>query len=180
MSLHTKHRLGALTASVIAALATTSTVDAGTAGPVQFDVSVTVSSNCVISSGSAGTFLVGTYDPVSANATSPLQATTTSVLKVSCTSGATSPVIRLDQGSHALQSSTDAAPARRLSDGTHFLNYNLYKGGYTTVWGNTAATGLAYTGTGSSENITLYAQVDGGQSVPAGTYTDTVQANIDF
>jgi len=157
-------------------------VDAGTAGPVQFDVSVTVSSNCVISSGSAGTFLVGTYDPVSANATagSPLQATTTSVLKVSCTSGATSPVIRLDQGSHPQSGSTDAAPVRRLSDGTHFLSYNLYKGGYTTVWGNTGSTGLAYTGSGSFENITLYAQVDGGQSVPAGTYTDTVQANIDF
>jgi len=173
-----------LSAAVALALATAGTVDAGTAGPVSFDVSVTVSSNCLISSGSLGTFVAGTYDPVSANATagSPLQATTTSVLKVTCTSGATTPVIRLDQGSHpdSAAGSSDASPARRLSDGTHFLSYNLYKGGYTTVWGNTASTGLAYTGTGSSENIAIFAQINGGQTVPAGTYTDTVQANIDF
>jgi spore coat protein U-like protein len=173
---------GILATAVALTLTTAGTVDAGTAGPVSFDVSVTVSSNCLISSGSLGTFVAGTYDPVSANATvgSPLQATTTSVLKVTCTSGVTTPVIRLDQGSHALPSSTDASPARRLTDGTHYLNYNLYKGGYTTVWGNTATTGLSYTGTGSSENIAIFAQIDGGQTVPAGTYTDTVQANIDF
>src|SRR5205823_1535017 len=100
---------------VALALATASTVDAGTAGPVSFDVSVTVSSNCLISAGSLGTFAVGTYDPVSANVTTALQASTTSVLKVTCTNGATTPVIRLDQGSHpdSTAGSSDASPARR-------------------------------------------------------------------
>jgi spore coat protein U-like protein len=182
-SIKRNSRVGTLATAVALALGATGAVDAGTAGPVQFDVSVTVSANCIISSGSLGTFVTGTYDPVTANATvgSPLQATTTSVLKVTCTSGATTPVIRLDQGSHPAQSSTDASPSRRLSDGaTHFLSYNLYKGGYTSVWGNTASTGLSYTGTGLSENIAVFAQIDGGQTVPTGTYTDTIQANIDF
>lgn len=177
-------RVGILAAAVALTLGAAGPVDAGSAGPVSFDVSVTVSSNCIISSGSLGTFLAGTYDPVSTNATagSPLQATTSSVLKVTCTSGSTAPVIRLDQGIHpdSGAGSSDASPARRLSDGTHFLSYNLYRGGYTTVWGNTASTGLPYTGTGSSENIAIFAKIDGGQVVPAGTYTDTIQANIDF
>jgi len=176
------HRLRAVAAGVIASLAATTIAVGGTAGPAQFQVSVQISANCTIATNSPAIFSLGTYDPVTANASasSPLQVNTSSVLKVTCTAGANTPVIRLDQGSHPQSSSTAAAPLRRLSDGTHFLNYNLYKGGYTTVWGDTAATGLTYTGTGASDAITIYAQVDGDQSQPVGTYNDTIQANIDF
>jgi spore coat protein U-like protein len=139
-------------------------------------VSASVSANCSIST-SAVAF--GAYDPIAANASAALNGTGT--VTVTCTNGSAA-VISLGQGSNAAGDSTDIAPTRQLSDGaTHNLAYFLYQNtGRTTVWGNTEATGLGHTGTGTSTGLTVYGAISGGQNMPAGSYTDSVVATVTF
>jgi spore coat protein U-like protein len=135
----------------------------------------TVVNNCTISTSALAS---GNYDPVSANASTALDGTGT--VTVTCTKDATTK-ITLGQGSNANTGSTDAAPLRRMTDGTNFLSYSLYSdSGRTTVWGNTPATGVDHTGTGTATNITVYGRVSAGQNVPAGSYSDTVLATVTF
>jgi spore coat protein U-like protein len=139
------------------------------------DVSATVVANCTIT---ANALDLGNYDPVGANAAAA--ATASSTLSVTCTSGAAANVT-LGQGGSADTGSTDADPARRLTDGTNFLNYGLFTdSGYTDEWGNTVATGVAHTGTGSAASLTVYGNIPAAQNVPAGAYTDTVVATIEL
>lgn len=139
-------------------------------------VTATVTANCTISSTGLA---FGAYDPVSTNAAANLDGTGT--VSVTCTSGAAG-VIALGQGANADTGSTDAVPLRRMNDGgTNHLSYFLYQDtGRTTVWGNTEATDVSHTGTGSSTDLTVYGRVTAAQNVPAGSYTDTVVATVTF
>jgi spore coat protein U-like protein len=140
-------------------------------------VSATVAANCLISAGALG---FGTYDPVAANASTSLDGTAT--LTVTCTSGSAAK-IRLGQGANADTGggSTDATPVRRMLSGGNYLSYQLYQDvGHSTIWGNTDGTHVNYTGTGSSGSVTVYGRVNSGQNKPAGSYSDTVLATIDF
>ena len=168
-------RMLTLTAAAGLALGVSSGTQAGTATS-NLSVTATVSANCSITTAPVA---FGAYDPVTANATTPL--TSTGTVTVTCTSGA-SGTITLGQGSNPGGGSTDAAPARRLKDaGTDVLSYALYQDtGRTTVWGNTAGTGVASTGTGSAASLTVYGSVAAGQNVPAGSYSDTVVATVTF
>lgn len=147
---------------------------AGTASE-NLAVSATVIDNCLIST-SALSF--GNYDPVDVNASANLDGTGT--VSVTCTSGDTVQ-ITLGQGSNADTGSTDAAPLRRMTDGSNFLSYALYSdSGRTSVWGNDATVDVETTGTGANEDHTVYGRVTSGQNVPAGSYSDTVQATVTF
>ena len=140
------------------------------------NVSATVGANCSIST----TALAFTaYDPVGTHASAPLNGT--GAVIVTCTNGASS-TLTLGQGSHANTGSSDTAPLRRMQDsGSNVLSYALYKdASHTTVWGNTAMTGVAHTGTGTATSVTVYGQVAAGQNVPAGSYTDVVVATVTF
>jgi spore coat protein U-like protein len=139
-------------------------------------VSASVADNCTIST-SALAF--GSYDPISANASSDLD--NTGSVSVTCTSGASANVT-LGQGSNADTGSTDAAPLRRMADGSsHYLSYSLFSDtNRSTAWGNTSGTGVDHTGTGSSASLTVYGRITAGQNVPAGSYSDTVVATVTF
>jgi spore coat protein U domain-containing protein, fimbrial subunit CupE1/2/3/6 len=139
-------------------------------------VTASVTANCTISTTPVA---FGAYDPVTANATTGLNGTGT--VSVNCTNGA-STTVTLGQGANPGAGSTDAVPARRLNDGaTDYLTYTLYSDtGRTTAWGNTAGTGLAFTGTGAVQALTVYGTVAAGQNVPAGNYSDTVVATVTF
>jgi spore coat protein U domain-containing protein, fimbrial subunit CupE1/2/3/6 len=138
-------------------------------------VTATVNADCTISTSSLS---FGNYNPVGTHATNPLD--NQGAVIVSCTPGAAT-TITLGQGLNPAGGSTDAAPLRRMASGTNRLSYTLFQNmGRTTIWGNTAGTGLSYTGTGSSSNIAVYGRVAAGQIVPAGTYNDTVVATITF
>ena len=138
-------------------------------------VSATISANCTIT---AGALAFGAYDPIVANATVPLPGTAT--LTVTCTNGSGT-TITLGQGLTPAGGSTPAAPLRQMASGGNFLSYSLFQDvGLTTTWGDTAGTGVAYTGTGVAGSVTVYGQVAAGQNVPAGTYNDTVVATITF
>jgi spore coat protein U-like protein len=174
----TKRRVARITALGLGLLAWGAVaVGPALAATATANLSVTadVSANCTIST-SAVAF--GAYDPVSANASTPRNGTGT--VTVTCTSGA-SATITLDQGSNANTGSTDAVPLRRMASGGSRLSYFLYQeAGHTTVWGNTAGTGVAHTGTGTASAITVYGQITQGQNVPAGSYADTVVATVTY
>lgn len=166
-----------LSSSLALSLLTTFASDA-TAGTdtANLDVSASVSANCTITT-SALAF--GSYDPVSAHASSPLDGT--GAVNVTCTSGS-SGAITLGQGANSDTGSTDDAPLRRMTDGsTSFLSYSLFQdASRTEIWGNTSGTGVTHVGTGTENAITIYGRVSAGQNVPAGSYSDTVVATVTF
>ncbi len=138
-------------------------------------VSATVVDNCTISTTALG---FGNYDPIVANNTIDLDGT--GAVSVTCTSDS-AVAISLGQGGAADTGSTEAAPARRLTDGTNFLSYALYSdSGRTTVWGNDATVDVETTGTGAADEHIVYGSVDASQNVPAGSYADTVVATVTF
>jgi len=168
-------RLLGLTVASALSLAASSGVQAGTATS-SLSVTATVSANCTITTQPVA---FGAYDPIVANATNPLDGTGT--VTVTCTNGSAA-TITLDQGADPAGGSSDAAPLRQMKDsGTDVLAYSLYQDtARTTVWGNTTGTGVAVTGTGAVDNVTVYGAVAAGQNVPATSYSDTVTATVTF
>jgi spore coat protein U-like protein len=100
----------------------------------------------------------------------------TSTITVTCTKDAAFN-IGLDGGA------AGNVAARTMSDGSgNVVNYQLYSdSGRTTVWGNTVGTDTAAeTGTGTSQDITVYGEVPAQTTPPAGNYSDTVQVTVSF
>lgn len=135
-------------------------------------VSATVTNNCTISTVALA---FGSYDPVVANASTNLDGTGTVV--VACTKGSTA-TIGLGLGSNA------SGSTRRMGDGgTNYLTYELYQDtSRSTVWGNSGAALLSPVAAPSkaARNFTVYGRVTSNQDVPAGNYTDTVVATVNF
>jgi spore coat protein U-like protein len=133
-----------------------------------------VSASCTITT---QTVAFGNYDPIVTNASTAL--TATGAVDTTCTNGAAA-TITLDQGANAGPGSTASAPVRRMANGTNYLNYGLYtNSSYTTTFDGT--TGVAVTGTGAQVATTVYGSVPAGQnSLPSGSYSDTVVATVTF
>ena len=170
-------RLLTVAGATALALGVTSGTQAGTA-TANLTVQATVTSNCTITTTAVD---FGNYDPIVANASAALDAPAGGKVTLVCSNGAAAKVT-LSEGANPTGGSTAAAPARRLKHGTtDYLTYTLYSdAGKQNVWGDTAGTGLAHTGTGAQADLDVYGTVDGGQNVPVGTYTDTVVATVTF
>lgn len=162
-----KRLLAPVAAGVLLALAGTAHAAQKTSS---FQVSATVSKNCLIS---AGNLSLGTF-------TGDNDLAATSGITVKCTSGTTYDV-NLSAGNSGSYAS------RTLSNGTDTLVYNLYTdAGYTTVWGDgsTGGTGrLGGTGAGMGTEQTLVVRgrllaSQNAGPVGVGTYTDTIIATI--
>jgi spore coat protein U-like protein len=142
---------------------------AGSAG-AQFNVTTTVLSACSVS---ATDLTFGNY---AASSASPTDASNT--LSVTCTS-ALPYTVALDGGTTA-----GSVAARKMSDGaSHTLNYFLYTGSnHTTLWGdgNTGTSTVGGTGSGSTQNLTVYGRIPNGQFVTAGSYTDRVTVTVSY
>ena len=136
-------------------------------------ISANVVGNCTISTAAVA---FGAYDPVSANASTALDATGSVI--VTCTRGA-GLSIDLGLGSNA------SGAVRRMTDGAAtpaFMTYELYSNaGRTTVWG-TGASGLTIVAAPSiaPRTYTVYGRVAAGQDLPVGNYADTVVASINY
>jgi spore coat protein U-like protein len=168
-------RTFSLTGALLLSIGAATSTDAATAQQ-NLSVTASVTANCTITTAPVA---FGAYDPVATNASTALDGSGT--VNVTCTSGANT-TVTLGQGVNADSGSSDAAPARRLSDGgTNFLTYSLFQDtGRSTIWGNTSGTGVANTGTGTQVALTVYGAVAAGQNVPAGSYSDTVVATVTF
>ncbi len=139
---------------------------------------VTIANSCTVSA----TGFTTTYDPLNLNATTNQDVSAS--ISTSCTLLMPA-VITLGQGAHAASGSTDTTPQRRLSSGggsPSYLNYSLYQdSGRATTWGNTALTGVAMVGTGSTTNSSVYARIPSGQTPGAiGSFTDSVVVTVTY
>jgi spore coat protein U-like protein len=134
-------------------------------------VTATVTKNCSITTTPVA---FGSYDPIVANAASPLDGTGSVV--VTCTKGAGTR-IDLGLGSNATGST------RRMLGGTDLLTYELYTDtGRSTVWGSGAGAGQSIPAAPNKNprTFTVYGRVAAGQDVGAASYSDTVVATINF
>ncbi|MPZ17794.1 MAG: hypothetical protein GEV06_07775 [Luteitalea sp.] len=69
----------------------------------------------------------------------------------------------------------------RLGPGPDTVDYQLYRdSGRTQVWGDTQATGVTGSGTGSAQSIPVYGSVPAQGPKPPGLYQDTITATITF
>jgi spore coat protein U-like protein len=141
-------------------------------------VSATVTTNCTIA---ANPLAFGTYDPAIANSGTALVQTTT--LSVTCTQGATGVTIGLDAGQNATHA-TGTTRAMTTGGGTpSYLSYEIYQdSARTTVWGNTGAAQvtLPTPSSNAAQTLTAYGRIPANESVPAGSYGDTVIATVNF
>jgi len=71
---------------------------------------------------------------------------------------------------------------RKMTSGANSLSYGLFSDStHTTNWGNAIGTDtVAGTGTGASQNQTVYGSIPTGTVPAAGSYTDTVVATVNF
>ncbi len=163
----------------LASLIAFSNVYAGTA-TANLAVSATVVANCNIST-SALAF--GTYDTLAGTALNG-----TGGVTVSCTKGASGLAIGLGNGG------SFSGGTRNMTSAGNSLSYNLYQPPSntpgtactfpgTTAWGNTVGTDtLALTNAPSkaARSYNVCGTVAANQDVPAGSYSDTVVATINF
>jgi len=162
----------AVAAAVLGLVAGAASLGA-TSATANLAASSSVANNCTISTAALA---FGAYDPVVANASANLDGSGT--VSIACTKGATA-TIDLDLGANATGST------RRLSDGAatpSYLTYEIYaNAGRSTVWGS-GANGLAPAAAPSktARNFTAYGRVPSNQDVPAGSYSDTIVATVNF
>ncbi len=162
-------RVGAA-AGLAAALAVTASTAAAGNSTTTFAVTAFVSPLCTIA---ATNLSFGAYDPLLANAAAALDATAT--VSVACTMGTAGRVI-LNAGDH----SSDGV--RAMAMGSAYLHYQIYVDpGRIEAWpprGGTTVVGKGLTR--PPQRLTLYGRIFPGQVVPAGRYSDTVRATVDF
>ncbi len=98
----------------------------------------------------------------------------TTTVSITCTS--TTPyTVGLDDGANPL------VTQRRMTNGTNFLNYELYSdSGRTTRWGNASGSWVSDTGSGSAQSKTVYGRLAGSQALFLGSYTDTITVTVTY
>ena len=121
----------------------------------------------------------GTYAPLGANRTAPLEVTGT--VTPNCTLGGAY-AITANNGLHSAQATGTCATApctRALNVGTSYVSYDLYTdSGHTTIWNATNA--ISGTGTGAPQTLHFYAYIPPGLAQAAGNYKDTVVATVTY
>lgn len=133
------------------------------------NVAASVQNNCKIT---ATSIAFSAYDPVVANDTAALNGEGS--LSVQCTKGAT-PSVSLGAGSNA------SGTQRRLANGTERLNYSLFSdSNRTNAWTASTAVNMGQAPSKVARVLAVYAAIDGGQDVPAGAYSDVIQATVNF
>lgn len=151
-----------------AALMIGSNVASAAQSTTTFQVQAAVVANCLVT---ANSLAFGTYDPTAVNLD-----VNTQVL-VRCTNG-TAYTVALNAG---VTAGTTLAQ-RLMTNGTDFMNYNLYTtSGRTTIFGDgtggTATVGGTGTGLGApqEQTVTVFGRIPTGQTtLPIATYTETM------
>jgi spore coat protein U-like protein len=71
-----------------------------------------------------------------------------------------------------------------MANGANLLNYAVYTdSARSTVWGDGGAGATATidgTGSGTAQSTTIYGRIPAGQTVPAGSYSDTVNVTVTY
>jgi spore coat protein U-like protein len=132
-------------------------------------VAAAVSKNCTIT---ATAISFTAYDPIVANDTAALDGE--GGLSVACTKGV-NPALALGAGGNA------SGSQRRLAFGSERLNYDLFSDSTrSTSWTTSASVTLGVAPSKAPREVSVYGRIAGGQDVPAGSYTDTLLATVNF
>lgn len=146
-------------------------VSAATTTTATFNVTGTVVPTCSVTA-AALSFGATIPNPINANVDA------TSTITATCSAGAPY-TIALSAGT-----GTGATFAvRRMMSGANGLSYALYTDpGRGTIWGNgTAGNVLSNnTGNGAAQAITVFGRILAPQTVPTGSYTDTITVTVTF
>ena len=136
-------------------------------------VQTTVLMSCTVD---APTLDFSTYDP-----TQGADTLGTSVITSACTGGG-SATITMNGGSAVVTGSTDAVPLRQMTHAdTTKLNYQLYKeNARTTIWGNDADSGKAFTAVAGDNTETVYGSITAGQAASFGAFNDFVVVTLTY
>ncbi len=158
--------LSAATAAVLVSAVAPAQASTSTA---TIAVSASVLSSCGVT---ALPLAFGTYSP-----TQSTNSTATTTIAVTCTNGTPYNV-----GMNAGTGTGATVATHKMTSGSNTLNYTLYQdSGYSTVWGTTIGTNTETgTGTGLVQTITVYGSITALQSVPAGSYTDSVTVTLTY
>jgi spore coat protein U-like protein len=134
-----------------------------------FQVSATVNNACSVS---ANALSFGTYNPLSG-----LGLTLSGGVNVTCTLGSA-----FEIGLNAGTATGATVTTRQMASGSNLLSYALYRDvAHTLNWGNTPNTDtLNGTGTGITVTYPVYGSLPASQSVPSGTYTDTITVTVNY
>jgi spore coat protein U-like protein len=160
-----RRRIGIATGLLAAALFDALPAAAGT-DTGQLNVTATVNSNCALSGGTLafGTYISGQTNDLDVQG---------SINYVNCPAG--NITLELDNGANAISGQ------RRMKSGNNFLNYEIYKtSARNTRWGSgpdAVTIQLLQPGSGS---VAVYGRIPKGQTVPAGSYSDTVTITLTF
>jgi spore coat protein U-like protein len=133
-----------------------------------FNVTANVLKNCLVT---AQDIDFGTHGVLASNVDAAGQ------LGVRCTGG-TPYTVGLDGGL-----SGGPPTARRLTKGSEFITYGLYRdAGRTQPWGDLSlpATVAAGTGTGAVQNFTVFGRVPPQATPSAGAYADTIAVTVTY
>ncbi len=137
-----------------------------------FTINATVPAECTVSTTPVN---FGSYDPVVANATTPLDSTGS--VNVYCTKG-TVATVALDSGSHA-----SGTTRRMLGSAGDLLRYELYRdAGRSVIWNttNTDSGASASKNTPINAGFIAYGRIPAGQDVGIGSYNDTVLVTVNY
>ncbi len=150
-----------LAAAVIHARPAAAATDTGT-----LTVTATVTSNCALS---GGTLAFGNY--VSGQTTNlDVQG---SINYVNCPAGTLT--FELDNGANA------NGGQRRMKSGNSYLNYQIFKtGARNSNWGSGAEAVQIQVLQAGSGSVPVYGRIPAGQTVPPGSYSDTVTITLTF
>lgn len=149
--------------SVLVAVITVAMAGAAMAATATNNLQVTASaiSNCRIDSVTNVAF--GNYDPTSASDN---------------TAGSGSIVLRCTKGTTYW---TYVAGTRQMTDGTNNLNFELYSdSGRSSVYASTKTGGGATASNNSAVTSNIYGKVTAQQDVPAGSYSATLTATVEY
>lgn len=167
--------VAAATALVLAFSSTL--LKAGTA-TANLTVQVTITASCTISAATLN------FGSVAGTTVATTAQTGSATVSVTCTNGSAYSV-GMGQGNNY------SGGSNRMNNSTNYIPYGLYTDvGLTHAWTTTtssssctggASTCYLGTGTGSSQNITVYGQIPSTTTAPAtGTYSDTVTMTITY
>jgi spore coat protein U-like protein len=161
--------LSAATAALLVSAVAPLEADATTTVTASIAVSATVLSSCGVT---ALPLAFGTYSPTQSTNT-----TAQTTVVVTCTNGTPYNV-----GLNAGGGTGATVATRKMTSGANTLSYSLYSDtGYSVVWGNTIGTNtVTGTGSGLSQTINVYGSATALQSVPAGSYTDTITVSLTY
>jgi spore coat protein U-like protein len=160
-----RRRIG-IAAGLVAAALVDARPAAGATETGTLTVTATVTSNCALS---GGTLAFGNY--VSGQTTNlDVQG---SINYVNCPVGTL--IFELDNGANANGSQ------RRMKSGSNYLNYQIFKtSARNSNWGTGADAVQIQVLQAGSGSVAVYGRIPAGQTVPPGSYSDTVTITLTF